>query len=58
MKDWRAIAKGNGIEIPAKDLSRIAAVLDALEADFRPSVKDLCPELEPAVIFQADEEVE
>jgi hypothetical protein len=56
MKDWRAIAKASGIEIPAKDLDRIAPPLDALEAAFRPLAKDLTPDVEPSVEFRMEED--
>lgn len=56
MKDWRAIAKASGVEIPAPDLDRIAPPLDALEAAFRPLVKDLTPDVEPSVEFRMEED--
>jgi hypothetical protein len=58
MTDWGAIAKARGIEIPAQDLDRIAPPLDALEQAFRPLVKDLPPDLEPAVEFRMEEGAE
>ncbi len=48
MKDWRVIARGSGLDIPAGDLDRIIAPLDALEETFRPLARDLPPETEPA----------
>jgi hypothetical protein len=56
MKDWKAIAKASGIEIPAEDLDRIVPPLDALEAAFRPLVKDLAPDVEPSVEFRMEED--
>jgi hypothetical protein len=56
MKDWRAIAKANGLELSARELDRIAPPLDALEEAFRPLVRDLTPGLEPAVEFGVEEE--
>lgn len=50
-KDWRLIAAAHRLNIPEADLDRIAPVLDALEASFRPLVKDIPPEVEPATIF-------
>jgi hypothetical protein len=42
------------LTIPDAALERIAQSLDALEADFRPLVRALPPESEPAVAFHAD----
>jgi len=56
MKDWTAISKAAGLDIPAKDVARISQPLNGLEDDFRPLVKSLSPEMEPAVSFRADKE--
>jgi hypothetical protein len=56
VKDWTSIAKASGVEIPAADLERAAKTLDALEATFRPLVADLEVSLEPAAVFQAEED--
>lgn len=58
MKDWKAIAKAVAPEIPAGDIARIVAPLDALEAAFRPLVKDLPVDWEPASGLDAAEESE
>jgi hypothetical protein len=42
MRDWKAIAKASGIEIDSVE------PLEALEAAFRPLLKDLTPGVEPA----------
>jgi hypothetical protein len=55
MKDWRAIAQAGGLKIDPKELDGIAQPLDALEQAFRPLVKDLAPDLEPAVEFRMEE---
>jgi len=55
MKDWAAIARANGIEISARELERIAIPLAALEEAFRPMVKGLSPEIEPAFGFHIEE---
>ncbi|MGO4882257.1 MAG: hypothetical protein ACLP59_15700 [Bryobacteraceae bacterium] len=55
-KDWKKIARANGLTIPEASLDRIAAPLDSLEADFRPLARALPPETEPAVAFHADVE--
>jgi len=56
MRDWKKIARANGFSMPEAALERIAAPLDALEADFRPLARELPPEVGPAVIFHADTE--
>jgi hypothetical protein len=56
MKDWTAISKAAGLDIPAKDVARISQPLNSLEEVFRPLVKSLTPETEPAVSFRADKE--
>ena len=52
-KDWKKIAKGSGMAIPDAALEQITPPLDALEAAFRPLVRELRPEAEPAPIFHA-----
>jgi hypothetical protein len=56
MKDWTSIAKAAGLDIPAKDVGRIAPSLNALDETFRPLVRNLTPEMEPALSFRADQE--
>ena len=48
MKNWKAIAQAGGLEVSAEELDRIVGPLDALEETFRPLVKDLTVDLEPA----------
>ncbi len=55
-KDWKKIAKANGLAIPDADLDRIAPALDSLEAVFRTQAQDLTGKDEPAVIFRASTE--
>jgi hypothetical protein len=55
-RDWKRIAEGLQLGIPEADLDRITAVLDAMEAAFRPLVADLPFETEPAVVFQCETE--
>jgi hypothetical protein len=55
MKDWKAIANACGIEIPPEDVGRIADPLNSLEAAFRPLVKDLRFDLEPATVFRSED---
>jgi hypothetical protein len=56
VRDWRAIARACGLEIPAKDFERIGPPLDALEESFRPLTRDLAPDLEPAVDFRVEDD--
>ena len=56
MTDWTSIAKAAGLDIPAKDLVRIAQALDSLEEVFRPLAESLTPETEPALSFHAGED--
>jgi hypothetical protein len=53
-KDWKKMARANGLAIPDAALERIAASLDALETDFRVLARALPPETEPALAFHAD----
>ena len=55
MKQWKEIAQATGLEIPA--MERIIPALDALEAAFRPLVKTIPHDVEPALIFRAAEDV-
>jgi hypothetical protein len=56
MKDWRAIAKAHGLDLSARELDRIAPPLEALEAAFRPLVRELTPGIEPSVAFSVEED--
>jgi len=51
-KDWKKIARASGLAIPDAALERVAQSLDALEAEFRPLVRALPPETEPAIAFR------
>ena len=56
MKDWRKIAEASGLGIPAEQSERIAAPLESLEEAFRPLLKDLPPDLEPAIAMRLEAE--
>jgi hypothetical protein len=56
MKDWTAIAKAAGLDIPASDAARAAQTLNVLEEVFRPLAGSLTPEMEPAFTFRADQD--
>ena len=51
MKQWKQIAEAAGLEIP--DIGRITPALDALEAAFRPLLKDIPHDAEPPMVFRA-----
>ena len=51
MKNWKLIAEANDLRIPPPDLERVTPALDALEAAFRPLVKTIPDDVEPAVSF-------
>ena len=51
MTDWKTLAAGRGLSIPDQELERMSAVLAGLEAAFRPLVKTIPPETEPAPVF-------
>lgn len=55
VKDWRAIARASGLDLPAHEVDRIAPPLESLEETFRPLVSGLTPEMEPACCFQFEE---
>jgi hypothetical protein len=56
MRDWKAIARAGGLELSAKELERIAAPLEALEETLAPLFRELPADLEPPLVFRADEE--
>jgi hypothetical protein len=58
VKDWKAIAAASGLQIPPAETGRAVEPLNGLEAVFRPLVKDLPPDLEPATGFRADEDAQ
>ncbi|SPE32773.1 hypothetical protein SBA6_210026 [Candidatus Sulfopaludibacter sp. SbA6] len=49
------MAKARGLEVPDRDMDRIAGPLETLEEAFRPLAKDLKAEDEPATGFRAEE---
>ena len=58
MKDWKALANAGGLDIPVREMDRLLDPLNALEQAFRPLVKDLSPELEPATVYLPEEDGE
>jgi hypothetical protein len=55
-RDWKKIARTSGLSIPDSALERIAQSLEALEAGFRPLLRALPPETEPAIAFSVTAE--
>jgi hypothetical protein len=55
MTDWKALARARGLEIPEEEIDRIAPALDQLERSFRPLAATIPEEVEPAVMFRAEE---
>jgi hypothetical protein len=53
MKNWMLLAAGLDTGLSATEIEKIALVLDALEAVFRPLAAALPHEAEPAVTFDA-----
>jgi len=51
MKNWKQMADAGGLNIP--DIERIVQPLDGLEAAFRPLVKAIPHDAEPALVFRA-----
>jgi len=51
MKNWKQMAEAAGLDIP--DMDRITPALDGLEAAFRPLVKKIPHDVEPALIFRS-----
>jgi hypothetical protein len=49
MKNWKAIASGNGLNLTDEYLAKITPPLDALEAAFRPLVATIPHEIEPSI---------
>jgi hypothetical protein len=58
MKNWEAIAQAHGLNLSGRDLDRVVPPLAALEEAFRPLVKQLTPDMEPAVGLYLDGEGE
>jgi hypothetical protein len=56
VRDWKAIAEAAGLEISGPELERVAAPLQALEETLGPLFRELPHDLEPPLVFRADEE--
>jgi hypothetical protein len=49
MKNWKAIASGNGLDLTDEYLTRITPPLEVLEAAFRPLIAGIPHEIEPSI---------
>jgi hypothetical protein len=58
MKDWKAIAKLTIPDLAEADIDRLIGPLAALEESFRPLVRALTPDQEPAICFYLEKESE
>lgn len=58
MRDPALFARALDLKIPKEELTRACAALESLEAVFAPLRATLQPEIEPAVMFRAAEEIE
>jgi hypothetical protein len=54
--DWEALAKARGLEMSPDELNRVIEPLRALELRFRPLVRQLASNLDPAITFRANPE--
>lgn len=54
MTDWKALAAARRPDVPPDAVDRIAPALNALDADFRPLVSLLTPEILPATEFRPE----
>jgi len=57
MRDWKSIARAQGLQIPADEIDRTLAPLAEVEEIFRSLIPELAPENEPAfdIRLEADE---
>jgi hypothetical protein len=51
MRNWKQMAVAGRFEIPDEELNQIVPVLEALDASFRPLVKKIPVETEPAFVL-------
>jgi hypothetical protein len=58
VKDWKSIAKANGLDLSPQELDRIAKPLGTLDEAFQPLVQDLPPDLEPSFEFRTGEDAQ
>jgi hypothetical protein len=53
-KNWKLIAQGNGVPVPAGELEKFAPSLNALEEAFRPLAATIPLEIEPSITLSED----
>jgi hypothetical protein len=56
MRDWKAVARARGIDVPPGELERTIAPLDEMELIFRSLVDGLEPGMEPAFGVRLEDE--
>jgi hypothetical protein len=56
MRNWKLIAEGVNLDIPAADLPKLVQTLEAMDTAFRPLAEAIPDEVEPAVIFHIQPE--
>lgn len=57
-RDWKSIAKANGLGLNPKEADAAAEALDNLHKSFAPLVRDLTPDVEPVLGFCAEADPE
>jgi hypothetical protein len=53
--DWTALAKARGLVLPAEEIARVLEPLRTLESVFRPLTRRIPSDVQPAIVFRADE---
>lgn len=57
-RDWKGIAKSSGLSLSAKEVEAAAEALENLQRVFDPLIRNLTPDMEPALQFDAEGESE
>lgn len=57
-RDWKAIAKSSGLSLSAKEVEAASEALENLQKIFQPLIRDLTPDVEPALRYEAEGENE
>jgi len=55
VRDWKALAAAQGMDLKGPELDRALQALAKLDEQFRPLLAKLGPEIEPATTFDAAE---
>jgi hypothetical protein len=56
--DWKMMARAQGLELPEREMGRVAGPLTKLEEAFRPLAATLTPEMEPDTALRLGEDGE